>query len=379
MDILLVVEAASAGVGRHVIDLALGLTRAGHRARLVYSPLRMDAAFGLGLDGLVRLGVKVQAVAMRRAPHPCDLAAVLAIRRVIRSQGPFAVIHGHSSKGGALARLAAWGLPGARVYTPHAMFTMDDTLPAAARWAFGAVERGLDRMGHGVILVSEEEKRHALACGLAPGRLFVVPNGLAPAPAGPREPLRRRFGLTAEHVCIGFTGRLARQKAPADLLRAFALLAPQAPQARLVMVGDGPLGAELREESRRLGIAGSTVWAGSMPGTEAAAAFDVFALPSRYEGLSYALLEALAAGLPVAMTEVGGAGSVVEDDREGLVVPVGDPAAMAGALLRLVKDEGLRRRLGEAARARVREFSVERMTARTLDVYEALLGRARGR
>ncbi|MBI5240721.1 MAG: glycosyltransferase [Elusimicrobia bacterium] len=378
MDILMVVEAASAGVGRHVVDLALGLVRGGHKLGLVYSPLRMDAAFGRGLDELARLGAAAASVPMRRAPHPSDLSAALAIRRILRARGPFDVIHGHSSKGGALARLAAAGLPGARVYTPHAMFTMDESLPAAARWTFRAAERALDRVGHGVILVSDEEKRHALGCGLAPEKLFVVPNGVDPAPAAPREPMRRRFGLSAEQVCVGFTGRFARQKAPADLLRAFALLAPQAPQARLAMVGEGPLGPSLREEARRLGLGGKVLWAGILDGREAAAAFDVFALPSRYEGLSYALLEGMAAGLPVAMTQVGGAGSVVRDGQEGLVVPVGSPEAMADALLRLVLDAGLRRRLGEAARVRVREFSVEKMASRTLDVYGVLLGRLRG-
>ena len=372
-------------MGRHVIDLAKGLARASHRVELVYSPLRMDAAFGRGLDELSRLGVRPTPLPMRRAPGPWDIPAALALRRFIRGRGPFDVVHGHSSKGGALARLAALGLPGARVYTPHAMFTMDEALPAPQRWLFGAAERALDRLGRGVILVSEEERRHAAACGLAPPRggeeeafaatslpTLVQMVGSGP---GPREPLRRRFGLDAGQVCVGFIGRFARQKAPADLLEAFAIIAPEAPQARLVMVGDGPLGPSLREEAGRLGIAGKVVWAGVIDGRDAAAAFDVFALPSRYEGLPYTLLEAMAAGLPVAMTAVGGAGSVVRDGREGLVVPVGDRSAMAEALLNLVQDGNLRRRLGEAARARVREFSTREMVDGTVRVYEALLKR----
>jgi glycosyltransferase involved in cell wall biosynthesis len=174
-------------------------------------------------------------------------------------------------------------------------------------------------------------------------------------------------------LAVGFVGRFTPQKNPRLLLRAFAELASVNPQARLVMVGDGPLKPELESLAQSLKISHRVMWTGFMEGRRAMAGFDLLALPSDYEGFPYVLLEALNAGLPVVTTAVGGTEMVVEDRQNGLVVPVGDTAAFAHALEALAVDPELRQRFASSSSKRAVEFSQERMVERTLGLYRQLL------
>jgi len=115
-------------------------------------------------------------------------------------------------------------------------------------------------------------------------------------------------------------------------------------------------------------------WPGAIDGRMAMRMFDVFTLPSDYEGFPYVLLEAMAEGLPVVSTRVGGSEDAILDGENGFIVPVGDPEAMAGALGRLLSDESLRRRFGRKSLERVQAFSVDKMVEATLEVYKALVG-----
>ncbi|MBI5394539.1 MAG: glycosyltransferase [Verrucomicrobia bacterium] len=375
MKILLIIESSGAGVGRHVIDLAGDLARGGQAVHLIYSPLRVDGLFARGLEELRALGVPMMPLAMKRSPHPKDAGCCLAIRRYLKQHGPFDVVHGHSSKGGALARLSGIGLPGIRVYTPHAMFTMNPGLRPAVKWVFATIERVLGWFGDGIILVSEDERQHALEVGLPARKLFVITNGIRLHTPPPAENLRAKLGLPADALSIGFVGRFVPQKAPENLLRAFAALAGRFPKARLVMVGDGALGPALRDEAQKLGIADRVTWPGPLDGPSAMFAFDIFALPSRYEGFPYVLLEAMAAKLPVVMTHVGGAGSLVLDGENGLVVPPDRADLLEAALERLLADDGLRLKMGARSGERVHDFSIGKMVEKTLALYGSLAAR----
>jgi glycosyltransferase involved in cell wall biosynthesis len=377
LKILLVTEASSAGVGRHVIDLAKGLREAGHTVHLIYSPVRIDARFRNGLDQLGKLRVPVTPLAMKRSPHPHDAVCCVRIRRYVQQHGPFDVIHGQSSKGGALARLAGFSLPGVRVYTPHAMYTMNPELKPLPRLVLGRIEQFLSWLGHGVILVSEDEHRHALETGMTREKLFVVPNGIALDLRADVSAARAALGLSASELCVGFVGRFAPQKAPEDLLKSFARVAGRVPNVRLAMVGEGPMAPALHAEAERLGIQQRVLWPGARDGQSAMAAFDIFALPSRYEGFPYVLLEAMVAGLPVVSTRVGGTQTLIEDGQNGWLVPAGCPDVMAEALQRLLVNEPLRRQMGAVTRRRVQDYSLEHMVNRTLAVYETLLSRRR--
>jgi glycosyltransferase involved in cell wall biosynthesis len=159
------------------------------------------------------------------------------------------------------------------------------------------------------------------------------------------------------------------------LIEAFARLRTIRPEAHLTLVGDGPERGAIVEHAARLDLSRAVTFAGERADVAPLlAAFDVFALASRSEGVSLTLLEAAAAGLPVVATRVGGNEEVVVDGKTGFLVPAGDPAAFADALAR-VAERPDRATLGAAGRARVeRRFSVERMARAYGDLYAEVLG-----
>lgn len=369
LRVLLVTEASAAGVGRHVVDLAEGLLERGHVVHLAYSPARIDRPFE---EGLARLEVgTTHAIPMRRGPHPGDLRALRALRRVLREHGPFDVAHAHSTKAGLLVRTLP-SLGGARVaYTPHCIYTMNPDLGRPARAVARAIEVTLARRTDALIAVSPDEGEHVRGLGLRADRVNVVPNGVAPLESD-RGGLRRALGFAADELVVGFVGRLCAQKDPGLLLEAFARLRGDHPRARLAMVGDGPLRHALHRRGARLELGDRVRWLGARPAAAVMPAFDVLALPSRYEGLPYVLLEALAAGLPIVATDVGGVRLAVEEGENGYVVPCGVADRFADALASLLADPARRERAGRAARARAPRFSIAEMVARTEAIYRRL-------
>jgi glycosyltransferase involved in cell wall biosynthesis len=182
-------------------------------------------------------------------------------------------------------------------------------------------------------------------------------------------------------IVLGVVGRLAEVKDQGTLLRALALLFQDRPEwwgrVRLVLVGDGSLRDQLEDQVRQLAL-GEVVW---MPGDRSDISsllqtMDVFVLPSLAEGISNTVLEAMATGLPVVATAVGGNPELVTEGQTGHLVPAGDAQALCSALVRIVESPALRSNMGHAARQRVRDkFDWNRAVAEYLGVYDELLGR----
>ena len=375
LDILEVLEPSGGGSGRHFVDLCGGLKARGHRVTAVYSPVRAEERFVRELMALDL--AKVIALPMLRAVGPGDFASWRALGRVIREEGPFDIIHGHSSKAGALTRLRLPGPHVPRIYTPHAFRTMDPSLSSKGRLVFGAIEGLLGRFfTDRVICVSKNEYDHALGLGIPGSRLAVVVNGVGAIPAGRRGEVRSRCGIPEDALVFGFIGRLSAQKAPERLIAAFAAIARDMPDARLLMIGSGELEADVRRRIEAAGIADRVVIEADLPGAEALQAIDVLVMTSRYEAMSYVMLEGAAAGLPMILTDVGGTANVLDHDVNGLVVPNSDDTAPLIAAMTKLCDAATRARLADAARARSGRYSLHAMVDQTLDVYrQALSGR----
>jgi glycosyltransferase involved in cell wall biosynthesis len=146
------------------------------------------------------------------------------------------------------------------------------------------------------------------------------------------------------------------------------------PGVRFVLVGQGPLEAELRRLASERGLNDTVIFTGYREDApRVTSTFDVFALASEHEGLSIALIEALALGKPCVVPRVGGLAEVIEDGKQGFLVPSGDVAALSEAIVRLLRDPGLRSEMGEAGRARARAFDIRRAVARMETVYAELL------
>ncbi len=199
-------------------------------------------------------------------------------------------------------------------------------------------------------------------------RIHTVVNGVRPAPGGDRERFRAEWGCRAGDVVLGCAARIEAQKNPLFLVN----LLPSLPESvRLVWVGDGRLRPQLLEAVERAGVRDRVHWDGWRQDARARmAGFDVFVLPSLYEGLPLATLEAMAAGLPCVVSDVDGNRESVVDGETGWLCPVGDGDAWTRRLSALAGDAAMRARMGEAGLHRYRqEFTLGAMAARTAQVY----------
>lgn len=380
LRVLLVTEAAGGGVGRHFLDLARGLAAKGVQVQGIYSPGRMDALFRERLQ--TEEFPPLHELPMRRAIHPLDARDAWRLTRRIRELAPFDILHGHSSKAGALVRLAGRWLGIPTVYTPHALVTLDPTLPAWKRAFYGRIERFLSHWASAIIAVSPREADHALTLGLPAKKLHVVPNGIDRLMLPDRELVRAKLGLAPDEVAIGFIGRLSKQKAPEVMLEAFHLVSQHCPQARLVMIGSGPMEEQIRAQVRQLALESRVRLLGDVVATEYMSAMDLFCLPSRYEGMPYVLLEALAAGLPIVATNVGGVAMTVEHGRNGLIVPpcprfMSSAEPLAAALRELASDTEKRAQFAAVSAERSEQFSIEAMVTGTIAIYRQVLAGVR--
>ena len=371
MRLMQVLEPSGGGSGRHFNDLCRGLKARGHCVHAVYSPVRAETRF---VDELRAIGIDgVHALDMTRAPGPSDIRAYAMLRRLMRQHGPFDVLHGHSSKAGALTRLRLPGQHVPRIYTPHAFRTMDPTLGKAGQLIYGGIERTLARyLSDRVICVSSDEYAHARALGIPRGRLAIVVNGVETPPPGLRQTIRAEFGIPENALTFGFVGRLSAQKAPERLVRAFSLAAGKLDDAHLLMVGSGELAETTQREIGASRHPGRIHLTDRFTGAEAMDAIDVLVMPSRYEAMSYVMLEAAAAAKPMILTEVGGASTVLADGRNGvLVANTDDPRQIAAAMLRLSEPARLARyALGAAARKD--DYGLARMVLETEAIYRSV-------
>ena len=322
LRILQVIEAAFAGTGRHCLDLVGALLARGHEVHIVYSPTRMEQRFARELESLSR--ARAVTLPMRPGLCPGDLAAIRAVRRYLRQYGPFDVVHGHSSKAGAIARIAASGLGIRRVvYTAHAFRTLDPTLRCSLRSFYAFTEAFLGRFFSDVVIASSsEELAHGLSIGIPQRRLRMIHNvARVPADLPDRATARRLFGVADHEVALAFVGRLSPQKAPERFIDLVAALRPDIPRLRAFMLGYGPLETEVRERIDAAGLGEVLTIYRDRRGWDAMAAADLFVLTSRYEGMPYALLEAGALGIPVLTLAVGGVSDLTALGLRARVVP----------------------------------------------------------
>jgi len=374
MKLLELVEASAGGVGRHVMDLTAGLLARNHEVDLVYSPMRCDQVFR---DDLARLSgearLQVRELPMHRSPHGSDWNAMRALRGYVRERGPFDIVHCHSTKAGLIGRLGLAGAAVRRLYSPHMFIAMDPNRGVALRGVGRVLEAALARMCDAVVTVSSEERDYALGMGIASEKLCLIRNGVSTAEmeeAPERGGLRRSWKLRDDEVCIGFVGRLVPMKAPAVAIRAFAKCElSQGERARLVVIGDGPLKEEMHRLAESLGIERRVTWLGEQNAKTLMHGFDVLVLSSDSEANPIVVLEALARGLPIVATSVGGVSETVRHGVNGFVAPVRGEAEIAAAIEALGNDAALRERMGKASRELARQFSVDRMVDQTAALY----------
>jgi glycosyltransferase involved in cell wall biosynthesis len=303
---------------------------------------------------------------VRRPVSPWrDLLGLLELLRLLRQEHPH-LVHVNSAKAAALGRLAAWlaGVP-IRIYTVHgwAFLAHRGLASAAYRW----VERTLRPLTTVTVCVSENERQTGLAARACEEETtIVIRNGVTTRAGDLAEPRSARPRLV-------MVGRLQAPKDPITLVRALALVSARGLEA--LLVGDGPERAAVEDEIERLGVGSAVRLLGERTDVpELLATAHVFVLSTRSEGLPLSVLEAMAAGLPVIASNVGGIHELVADGVSGVLVPPDDPDALAEAIERLVEDPSLAQRLGRAGRRRVAEnFDLEAVREAHLALYRRML------
>jgi glycosyltransferase involved in cell wall biosynthesis len=368
-----VIEATIGGTRRHIVDLTRAQARRGHEVTLISAALR-DAGYRDDLTELAREGVRCVDLPMTRAIRPArDLAHLTALAGLLRELRPD-VLHTHSSKAGVLGRLAARevGLD-ATVHTPHTFaFLFADMFGPLSRALFRTLEAALAGSTARVVAVSASEAATIAASGVVPAeRLRVVPNGIDPAPWRAARPYAHgELGVREGAPLVLVAGLLNVAKGQDLALRALAR--PELAGVELLLAGHGELEGELRALAQELGVASRAHflgWRDDLP--RLMASVDALLLPSRWEGLPYVVLQAFAAGIPVAAARVDGAMELVEEGRSGALSAVGDVAGLAAALARvLARDAAGRAELARAGAERVEAgYTVERMVERLDAVY----------
>jgi len=306
---------------------------------------------------------------MRRAVGPWDIDAAITLRRMIDRLGPFDIVHAHSSKAGALARLI--GLRAAMIYTPHAFRTMDPTMGRLGRLVYGGIETLLAALAtRAVIAVAPEEAAHAVDLGVAKEKIQTVINGLAPAPKVDREVARTQLGLVPSDLAVGFVGRLCDQKDPVRFATAIRMANQRDPRVRGVILGDG----ELDVEVRTAGGDAVTVVSG-LSAVDYLPAFDLFTMTSRYEAMPYVLLEALQAGLPIVSTRVGGTSVALRDGQNGRLLSVDASPDMIANAVAACLEPTRRAAMAEVSAEMARTLTARAMAEATVAVYLKGLGR----
>jgi glycosyltransferase involved in cell wall biosynthesis len=317
----------------------------------------------------------IQVVALRRAPgfRP-SLGWRLA--SLIRERGAD-VLHCHQYSPFVYGAMAAIMTASGCVFTEHGR--LSDSPPSSKRKFVNPL---LGRLGFAMFAVSTHLREHMIAEGFPASNLGVIQNGIdcgPPPTSEARHAARRRLQLPPDACTIGTAARLDPVKDLGTLVRAFDELRRSHASLRLVVIGDGPERQRLVAECALLGVEPLVTFTGHRADVrDLLPALDIYVNCSTSEGISLTILEAMATGLPVVATSIGGTPEVVVHDRTGLLVPAKDPRRLAGALSDLISDSERRRAFGTEGRRRVLErFTVDRMVTAYVTQYQRAAGNRR--
>ena len=347
------------GAEQHLLQLLPALRERGVDARFLSLDAGGDAErFHRALDEA--------GVPWRRVECGLDVSPRLAATTdaATRDEAPD-LVHTHMVHADVYGSLAA-----RRVHRPFVSTRHNDDRYLLGPFRY--VDRFFMRDAASIVAISDAVREFHVRAGLPANKLVTIHYGLDAAPARPSELTPEAAGIPADAPLVLAIGRLIEQKDHATLLAAFARVHAELPEARLAILGWGRLEEQTRELANTLGVGDAVLLPGRVEPSAWLARADLFAHTSQWEGFGIVLLEAMLAGLPVVATRASAIPEIVVDGVTGTLVPPGDVDGVAQAVGALLRDPERRRVLGEAGRRRaLDEFSVARMTDRTIAVYES--------
>jgi len=370
------------GAQENTLATVLGLARRGHEVTLITGPSRGREGCLLDLLGMDEraLFTVIEEPHLVRQPHPWhDLQAYVRLRRHFLA-ARYDVIHSHSSKAGVLVRLAARGVRRHGTLVIHTIhgLAFDTLQPWYRNATYIALERLCARHADVLISVCDAMTRQARAAGVGrPGQFRTIYSGMeleAFRSAGERRAeMRATCGWSGDEIVLVHIGRLAPMKGADDFLTAVRVARDQSRRVRALVIGDGPQRAALERRAARELPAQTVYWAGLVSPQEIPrwlAAADVLVHASLREGLARAVVQALAAGVPVVTYDAGGVREVAAHDVNSRVCALGDTKALVREVCEVVSDDVLRARLAAGARAtNLDRFSATYMIERITECY----------
>ncbi len=330
-------------------------------------------------------------IAFERIPelvrNPDPLKDIIALRRLyaLMRRGRYHIVHTHTTKAGLLGRIAArLARVPIVVHTPHG-HAFHGYLNSAGSRALQRVERWLAHWTDRIICLTEAERRDHLRVRVGPPEKFeVIHSGVdierfRQARVNSLEGARRALGLPETGPLVGCVARLVPVKGVDYLLEAVPLVHAAVPHATVIFVGDGPLRAQLEQRAAALRLNGAVEFLGLRRDVaEIIALCDVVVLPSLNEGMGRAAVEALAAGRPVIGSRISGIQDVISEGETGLLVPPGDPEALAHAIIRCLTNPALADAMGRRAQAEAEHFGVTPMMTKIDRLYTRLVAARMG-
>lgn len=375
--ILHVIRPAEGGMKGHLLTLARGLKAKGYDIEIACPP---DTGLAAEVD---KLGLPVHPIALVGPLHPVrDSICVKQLIGIMR-RGRYDIIHFHGAKASLVGRIAAL-LAGCRntVMTVH-NFIIYTEVPPVKRLVFKYGEKLLSRVTARIITVSEALRNDLVQVyNIAPEKIIPVYNGIDTSfyqGQHDKSAARAKLNLGDDSVVVGTVARMAPQKGLNYLIEAVAAINMAQPASAenicFVIAGDGPLRADLEDQAKSLGVGEKIIFPGYIKDIPALlACFDLFVIPSIAEGLSITTIEAMAAGLPVVATRVGGLPELVKPGINGYLVEPREPSAIADAILSVLADPAAAKKLGTAGKRFAEDnFSNDKMVTLTSEIYREML------
>lgn len=309
-----------------------------------------------------------------------DLAALGSLMRVIGRERP-GIVHTHTSKAGILGRWAAWlcRVP-VIVHTPHGHVFWGYFGPLETR-LYVALEKVMAFVTDRIVALTGQERDDYLGFRVAASeKLTTIHSGvdlsLFDAKLHDREKMREELDIPPGDLVVGTAGRLTPIKGHVHLLEAAVQILATRPDTTFVFLGEGELKMRLLEQAEALGVANKVRFPGWRPDVAAVmSVFDVFVLPSMNEGMGRVLIEAMALSMPIVASRIGGIKDLVTNGGNGMLVPPGDAAAIASAVLALLGNEQKRLAMGSEGRRMAGNYSAQRMVKKIEALYDQLLDR----
>ena len=338
IKILYILEATSGGTQKHVIDIAKTIDKSRFQIDIIYS-IDRNKHFIQESKGIFN---RLYGLPIRRSASLTDISNILKIRKIIKSNG-YDIIHCHSTKAGFVGRLAAFISRHKNIiYSPHG-FMFCDTRILFKRHLYLVLEKYLGYLTKKLIAVSGSERDLALKHNIVPNKkIITLYNSIDPAEYedfGYQNKVSEKLHSGNSEIILGTVGRLYYQKDPLTLIRSFKIINDKFPNTKLIMVGDGPLEQDCIQLINELNLESKILLAGyQKESRKYYEMFDIFMLSSHYEGMPYALLEAMMMGIPAVGTDVVGIKDLIVPDETGYLVPEGNYQELANSIIKMLEN-----------------------------------------